>query len=438
MNNFRIIRACSSALAILAAGPVAAADLTPPPLAPAPPAPSSAWDGFYLGTGLGGSFEASQFARPKSNLAKTSIGGFDGGPDISLFAGYNWQGPSRWVLGAEGQFTFLSVGHYRELGPTLDFLQHSPWVASATGRIGVETGTQSLIYGKLGPALIDVSGNTGFVGTFNSTLPAVQGGFGVETMLTPLFGLRAEADYTHAVQDLSLNAGTDRYRPNIMTVMVGGVFHFGPHVGAANAPPIPAPRWTGLEVGGDLSINGDEMHYQDTSLGETGPLAIPALGGGGFVALNWQAIPQAVIGVEASGNYQNANLTTGAGSSGFYGTFYKFASLGGDLALSARAGWLATPDTLLYGRVGAASMQVKTDYGYWNNYAPNPTGTRYMPALLTGFGMETFVTSNLSVRVEGDWYSATNPIVFNGTVTPREFTLRPSMVSANTGLAWHF
>jgi outer membrane immunogenic protein len=274
--------------------------------------------------------------------------------------------------------------------------------------------------------------------------------------------LRAEASYTYATRQLSLNQNFDQYRPTFLMATVGMAYKFDVPGGwgapaaapgaaapgaaypgmvykampAAPAAPPLAPAWTGFEVGGFFSANGNKITFNDTLLGESGPYTSLAFGGGWFAGANYR-YQRVVIGVEASGNYEAAKFYTAAGSGGFVTNFYNFAKIDQILAVTARAGWLITPDTLLYVKGGPASIRMSPNFSYFNSIAPNAAPTTTFAGYQAGTGAETYVTQNISLRVEGLYTYTGGTIVLNGTV-PNEFKLKPYLLSATVGGAFHF
>jgi outer membrane immunogenic protein len=424
-----------------------AADAAPTPPAPPPPATTN-WTGFYAGGDIGGDFNSATFKRPTLGLSDISIGSIDLKPALSAYAGFNYQVLPWAVLGIEGGKTWLGSSDYRELGSSIDFLEKSKYIETVGARAGVLVRPDTMVYGKLAPAWINVQGFQGFGGTFDKTLSGIQAALGIETLLTPNIVLRAEAAYTRADEILSLNSDTARYRPTFLTFRLGAEYKFdappgwgaqaaglyNPSPATAAAPPV----WTGFEVGGFGSLNGNRMTYNDTAIGELGPYTHLSLGGGGFVGGNYEIVQRFVLGLEASANYDKANFSNAAGSGGLLGTFYQFASVNSVYAVTARGGWLFSPDTLLYAKVGPAWVQMSTNNGYWNNIAPNATGSKTLSGYQAGLGVETFVTPNVSVRVEGLYTRVDGNVLLNGTIVAREFSLQPAIMAATTGVALHF
>ena len=455
MNRFGQVARVTAA--IVGAGIVqsaTAADL-PVARAPLPPVATVNWTGLYLGGGIAGVFNSADYTRPGSGLSDTTIGSIDARPAFKAYGGFNYQVAPWAVLGIEASGTWFSTATYRELGPSLDFLQETRHVTAVTGRAGVLFRPDTMFYGKVGPAWIETEGFQGFGDTFQQTLSAVQAGFGVESLIAPNLALRAEASYTYATQQLSLNQGFDVYRPSLLMFDVGLAYKFdapsgwgAPAVAAGpsatglyykaqpeSADPV-APRWTGFEVGGFVAANGNQLAFSDTLLGETGPYTSINVGGGWFAGANYQ-FARFVIGIEASGNYEAATFQTATGSGGWATNFYNFARIDQALAVTARAGWLITPDTLLYAKGGPSELRLTPNALYFNAIAPNVTFPQTLSGYQAGIGAETFVTPNFSLRAEGVYTYANDTIILNGTV-PNEYKLKPYLFSGTLGAALHF
>jgi len=430
------------------------------------PAPASAprtvnWTGLYVGGSISAAFDSARFTQPLSGLIDTSIGTINANPAYSVYGGANYQVLPWAVLGVEANYTWLTDATYRYLGPALDFLDKTNHIDSVDGRIGVLLRPDTMIYGKAGWAQIEVQGFQNFGMSFHQILPAVQFGGGIESLVTPNIALRADVSYTYADRLLTLNSNTDLYRPGFLMVGVGAEYKFDvPGLGAPatfasgasapsakskmvfKAPPLPppvvGPNWTGIEFGGFVSANGNKSRYTDTLLpGELGPFTQFDIGGGWFIGANYQ-YQRFVVGIEGSGNYENAKFNTPAGSGGLVGNFYQFAKVEQVLALTGRAGWLMTPDTLLYIKGGPAAIRMTPDAQYWNSIAPNSNATAHeLGGYVVGFGVETYVMPQVSVRLEGLYAHTDQNIVLQGTV-PNEFTLQPSILTATLGAAYHF
>jgi opacity protein-like surface antigen len=437
-----------------------AADMPARPI-PLPP-PAINWTGLYFGGMLGVDFGSAHYVRPQSGLADTAIGSAARGLDVGGYAGFNYQALPWLVLGVEGQYSTLTT-NYRELGPDIDFLQFSKRLAAVTGRVGLVLTPATMVYAKAGPGWLDVRGVQGFGTPFQTTLHGALIATGIETLVLPNLALRTEISYIKTRDTLVLNQGFDQYQPTVFQAIMGAAYKLDPPPGwgtpssespkaaplFVKAPPAAAataaPHWTGVEVGGFGSLNGDKMKFLGSFFGENneqGPYTEPAFGGGWFAGANVQILPSAVAGIELSGNYQKANFNDPVGA-GFGPTFFHFASISESYALSLRLGWLPTPSTLIYGKIGPATLRVTPDPNYWNAVSPTNNAAA-QPVTLEGFqygaGAETFLTSYLSLRVEAT-YTQVIPVgmqlVFVGN-QPQPIRLVPALLTTSLGAAVHF
>jgi opacity protein-like surface antigen len=440
------------------------------------------WTGLYFGGDIGSVFSTAHFTRPGSGLGDTTIGSISPRPTYGMYGGLNYQALPWLVVGIEGDYTKLSAATYRELGSAFDFLENAEHIDAITGRLGVLLSPDTMVYGRAGPARVTVQGFQGFGFTpFHQSLPGVQVGAGIETLLTPYVSLRADASYTYADQLLSLNMATDLYRPGFLLFQVGAAFQLDPPASLglgepatkplfnmaslsswslwnywnppaakpspmltkappryAKADPVdpPAPNWTGLEFGGFVSANGNKVEYNDTNapaavFNQYGPFTDFAMGGGWFVGANYQ-LQRLVLGAEVSGNYESATFNNVSSGN----VVNDFAKIDRILAVTGRIGWLVTPTTLFYGKAGPATIRMTPNHDYFNAIAPNNTQASVFPGYQAGIGAETFILPNLSLRAEGTYTYTGHSVTLQGVV-PNEFTLKPSVVSALIGLALH-
>jgi opacity protein-like surface antigen/outer membrane protease len=190
-----------------------AADLPPPP----PRAATWTWTGLYFGGSAGAAAGTTTFSDPLGpsvfgDTVKTSA--FLAG----LQVGYNWQVAPRWVVGLQGDASYLaSNGSFtcmqRSAAIVGSNCEVSPHVlASLTGRAGflVDPLGRTLLYGKGGGAWLDsdllIVPNSAFPGFLNdpapgpgtSTYSKAWGGTvggGIEHALTPAWSVSLEYDY---------------------------------------------------------------------------------------------------------------------------------------------------------------------------------------------------------------------------------------------------
>jgi outer membrane immunogenic protein len=137
------------ALMALGTASAFAADLrtkAPPPV----PKPIYNWTGFYVGGHLGGAFPSDTHFNGLATGNNNQDGRFLGG----VQAGYDWQFAPNWVLGVEGQYSWLT-GETRVAFPNaFVYTNNQRGIGSVTGRLGYTWGA-TLLYVKGGYAFSD-------------------------------------------------------------------------------------------------------------------------------------------------------------------------------------------------------------------------------------------------------------------------------------------
>jgi outer membrane immunogenic protein len=196
----KILFASTVAVALAGALPAAAADLGPRYRAPAYAAPAYAaplynWTGFYLGAHLGGAFGGDYNF---NGLAMTNDDArFLGG----VQAGIDWQFAGNWVIGAEGQYSWLSTNDDAAAFPGgFIYTNDQRGLASVTARLGYSFGP-ALAYVKGGYAYADNRETVtlggvpiAFMLDTNHNHGWTVGG-GVEYMFAPNWSAKAEYQY---------------------------------------------------------------------------------------------------------------------------------------------------------------------------------------------------------------------------------------------------
>src|ERR1700754_241109 len=132
----KILFAAVAAAALVTAMPAAAADLGARYRAPAYAPPQIYnWTGFYLGAHLGGVFGGDYNF---NGLAATNNDArFMGG----VQAGVDWQVAGNWVIGAEGQYSWLSTNNAAAVFPGgFVYTNDQRGLASVTARLGYSFG----------------------------------------------------------------------------------------------------------------------------------------------------------------------------------------------------------------------------------------------------------------------------------------------------------
>lgn len=147
----KTLLAAVATAALTAALPAAAADLGPRYYnkSPAYAAPIWTWTGFYVGAHLGGAFAGGDSFNglALSDHSARFLGGVQAGAD--------WQFYRNWVVGAEGQYSWLSGNYVHALFPNGYVYDNGQrGLGSVTARLGYAFGP-ALVYVKGGYAYAD-------------------------------------------------------------------------------------------------------------------------------------------------------------------------------------------------------------------------------------------------------------------------------------------
>ncbi|MGB3645621.1 MAG: outer membrane beta-barrel protein [Mesorhizobium sp.] len=417
----------SVALAALlyAASPSLAADQV---VAPPQEASGPSWTGFYIGVHAGAAF---------GNMGY-DIAPYDyqlGAEDFAygVHGGFDYQFNNRWVAGFELGYTQLGADY----SPFTDnVLVKANSLYSISGRAGYLLTPQTLVYGRLGYAGIRLEAEEGFFDTASKTVGAAQFGIGAETFLWGNVTGRVEANYYHALSKFRINDDSEVFDPHYLLVTAGLAYRFNADRGSAYpAEAAPDLNWSGFYAGVAGSYNFGVMHREIDEAGSTvGPFGSQTFGGGAFAGYNFLFGSSYLLGVEAGAEYLSARFDDPARNSGDPAGPTLFGTVKGVLSLSARAGYFATPSTLVYAKGGFAGLWTDANDEF---FALDGGGSKMLAAFQVGAGIESALTDKWSLRVEGLYTKA-----FNGLVTansqPDQNELKPSLLTGKIGLAYHF
>src|SRR3977135_2615093 len=179
------------------AAPASAADLQARPRpytkAPAYTAPEVVynWTGFYIGGHVGGAFAGNNSLEGNGGRV---LGGVQGG--------FDYQSPTKCVVGAEAQYSWLANGNNNVIFPGgVAVTTKDNQLGSVTGRVGYTWGP-ALLYAKGGYAFRD-NNNIGVTvagvpAPFTTTGKSQDGytvGAGLEYMFAPSWSAKAEYKY---------------------------------------------------------------------------------------------------------------------------------------------------------------------------------------------------------------------------------------------------
>src|ERR1700687_1336668 len=185
-------------IALGATVPALAADLAARPYtkaAPAVYAPIYNWTGFYIGGHVGGAFSGN------NSFAGTTNGSSDGRFLGGVQVGADYQFAPNWVLGIEGQYSWLGSNNNGVIFPGgFVYTNNQRALASVTGRVGYTWGP-ALLYVKGGYAYSDYSQSLTLLGvpqTFALNSSHHDGytvGAGLEYMFAQNWSAKAEYQY---------------------------------------------------------------------------------------------------------------------------------------------------------------------------------------------------------------------------------------------------
>jgi outer membrane immunogenic protein len=190
-------------IALGATMPALAADLGTRTYTKAPayvPTPIYNWTGFYIGGHLGGAFNGSNGFNGVGVVNSSNNGRFLGG----LQVGADYQFAPTWVIGIEGQYSWLGSSNRSTTFPTLPaaiYTNNERGLGSVTGRIGYTWGP-ALLYAKGGYAYSDYSQSLNTVGGVpvaftlnNSHHNGYTVGGGLEYMFAQNWSAKVEYQY---------------------------------------------------------------------------------------------------------------------------------------------------------------------------------------------------------------------------------------------------
>jgi len=159
------------------------------------PLPQTNWSGLFVGV-IGGSAIGNTHATDIDGSTGTT-GVSEDGYSVGGQIGYNWMLGPKWVVGVEGDFSYLGIKHSNSdyFDPETITGTDSSWLATARGRIGYSTGP-ALLYATGGGAWVNVKDTfTGFGGipvSSSKTLGGYTVGGGIETLLGGNWTMKSE------------------------------------------------------------------------------------------------------------------------------------------------------------------------------------------------------------------------------------------------------
>lgn len=232
----KFLLASAALITLSATAPALAADLGARTYNKAPmmaPAAVYNWTGFYIGGHIGGAFSDhnNDFGTSFTSSNNDSNGRFLGG----VQAGYDYQFAPNWVLGVEGQYSWLgSSNNNNVIGTGFGFNSDRRELGSFTGSLGYTWGP-AMLYFKGGYAYSDSRDTMTFNGlpvtTFNrGSRDGYTVGGGLEYMVAQNWSAKVEYMYYDFDRNFSgtygTHVGSGNYRDDEHTIKAGLNYRF--------------------------------------------------------------------------------------------------------------------------------------------------------------------------------------------------------------------
>ncbi|WP_027062470.1 outer membrane protein [Mesorhizobium loti] len=396
------------------------------------------WTGFYIGVHGGGAFGNMGYDQLPVPPGDTSLSYRFGAENFAygVHGGFDYQFSNRWVAGFELDYTQINSDYSPFESGGHGTLVKANSIYSVSGRAGYLVTPQTLVYGRLGYGGIKLEAEEGFFDTASKTVGAVELGVGAETFLYGNLTGRIEANYFQGFNKFTLDADGESFEPHYLLVTAGLAYRFNAQNGSAySAEAAPDMKWSGFYAGLDGSYNFGVMHLDVDVPGATvGPYGAQTFGGGGFAGYNFLLGSSYLLGVEAGAEYLDARFKDPTQNSLDPDGPTLFGTVKASLSLTARAGYFATPSTLVYAKGGFAGLLTDANDEF---FGLDGGGSKMLSAYQVGAGIESALTDKLSLRVEGVYTKAfTGLTVANSQLDQNE--LKPSLLTGKIGLAYHF
>jgi outer membrane immunogenic protein len=349
------------------------------------------WSGFYVGVTVG---HARGTAHWTDNIFLDS-GNFSGdGTLIGVSFGRNWQ-LGRWVYGFEGDVSRSTLGAITDLGCfPVDCRTAMEWFGTLRGRLGYLVTPGLLVFGTAGVS----AGKFRHAVTGATTSSNIDAGLvigaGIEAVILPRWTMKAEYIYSDFADGEACPATICIF--GVKNTFDAHIFRIGlnHHFGAAAAPQVATARqtnWNGFYASVILGYGRGETEWSDPFFGTTsgefdGKGALTGFGAG----YNWQNA-RWVFGVEG-----DAALTwiKTVSATPFCLCFSAQSEIEQLFTLRGRAGYLVTPNTLLFVTGGLAVASLK--FGNANQ----TTGNAIELGPTIGAGIEVQAIRNWTIKSE--------------------------------------
>lgn len=381
--------------------------------------PAYSWSGIYVGAYVGA---GATVARTEAGADFGEIGGFDadfrgiGGEGIlgGGLIGFNWQVSDRFVLGLQGDIGWTDLEAKLELGG-FEVTAGPDFIANASLRAGYLVTMDTLLYVIGGYSYSEYKLDLDGGDDFDQDYDGYHVGAGMETRLSDRLTARIEYRYTKFGGEDWDTDGLIEITPSVHTGTLGLAYNLFPIAGEGQvATPVadvvePQVSWTGFYIGANAGagavvnrLEGDDLDAEFDGVGGEGIL------GSLMAGYNWQASERFVLGIQGDIGISDLKSDLDVSLDIFGGNLGLEADAKLDWFASAslRAGYLATPDTMIYVLGGYSYAHYKLDGEFSVTPPQGPTQTADFDAKQSydgyhvGAGIESMLTDNLTARVE--------------------------------------
>lgn len=396
------------------------------------------WTGFYVGV-HGGMASGNMGYDVLPFFPGDELLSFDFSRQESAYgihAGFDYQFGNRWVAGLEIDYSPQTLT-YTPFDNGLRFtLVEAKSDFAATGRLGYLVTPETLFYGRLGYASLKLEAAEGADGMAEKSTGAIKAGFGSETFVAENVTARIEANYVDGTSEL-VTADFYSFDPKYLMVIAGLSFRFGANNGSGRSVEnTSGMQFSGFYAGGFgaldfgksiLAVVGDDQ-------ATVGPHGGDAVGFGGFVGYDFLLGDSYVLGAEAEAAYVDVKFHDPFMNQGIGDATTLFGTIKATYALSARVGYVTSPSTLVYLKGGFAGIVMDPNREFFGTEVELK---KTLSAYQVGAGIESALTNNISMRVEGMYIEATDSIVVDHSQIG-QLEIKPSLLTGRIGLAYRF
>lgn len=310
---------------------------------------------------------------------------------------------------------------------------------SITGavKLGYRVDNNTQIYGVVGGGMARVSSESGFDDVETESVGGYVLGVGIETRVMDAVTASLDARYFRAT-DTHTNADGESFEPRYFAITAGLKYRFGGNMGFGAPETIIDPvdyDFSGPRLSvAALGVAGSMERDIATPGADVGPFWSEGIGasiGAGFdfsIADDW------VIGLDASLDYNPMTFEDPDQDNPDVGATTEFATVDTVIAVGARVGAKLNPSTLLYGKLGFASIHTTANEDF---FALGGGGEEWLPGYQVGVGIETAINEHMTLGVEGLYTAATDSLGTENTQLG-QVELQPSLLTGKVSLNFRF